>query len=81
MSVLRAQRLHILLFLTVLVPLVTPVLVVWWRTVLTAGLFAPFPGDRNIFKLFFIICLAESTDHELSPRARTRWARHITCPD
>lgn len=72
MSVLRAQRLHALLLLVVLFPLVAPVLVVWWRAVVTAGLFAPFPGDHNILNLFFVFCLAESTDHELSPRAQSR---------
>jgi glycosylphosphatidylinositol deacylase len=72
MSILRAQRLHILLLLAVLFPLVGPVLVVWWRTVATAGLLAPFPGDHKILKLFFILCLAESTDHEPSPRAKSR---------
>lgn len=40
-------HMHILLFMTWLLPLVAPVLAVWVRTLMTAGLTTPFDGDHN----------------------------------
>lgn len=44
------QNTHMLLFMTWLLPLAAPVLVVWVRTIQTAGYTMPFNGDHNVFK-------------------------------
>ncbi|KAF5321343.1 hypothetical protein D9619_000541 [Psilocybe cf. subviscida] len=41
------HNMHLLLFLTWLLPLTAPVLAVWVRTLLTAGYTTPFDGDHN----------------------------------
>ncbi|GJJ07529.1 hypothetical protein Clacol_001731 [Clathrus columnatus] len=45
------QKAHFLLLLFWLLPLTAPVLVVWARTLLTAGLTTPFDGDHDIIAI------------------------------
>ena len=53
------QNTHILLLMTWLLPLVTPVLAVWVRTVQTAGYTTPFNGDHNVFKVAPVLALVD----------------------
>ncbi|KAJ4479140.1 PGAP1-like protein-domain-containing protein [Lentinula aciculospora] len=45
------HRAHLLLLMTWLLPLAAPVLVVWVRTLVTAGLSTPFDGDHFFFNV------------------------------
>ncbi|KAF9006681.1 PGAP1-like protein-domain-containing protein [Cyathus striatus] len=45
------HNMHLLLFMSWLLPLAAPVLAVWVRTLLTAGLTSPFNGDHNFMKV------------------------------
>ncbi|KDQ17238.1 hypothetical protein BOTBODRAFT_53383 [Botryobasidium botryosum FD-172 SS1] len=65
----RAQQSHLVLLLFWLLPLTGSVLVVWIRTLTTAGLTAPFDGDHNIFSVLWFLLLAESQV------ASGRWSR------
>ncbi|KAF8437202.1 PGAP1-like protein-domain-containing protein [Boletus edulis BED1] len=51
------QNTHILLLMTWLLPLVAPVLVVWVRTIQTAGYTTPFNGDHDVFKVAPVLLL------------------------
>ncbi|KAI0775903.1 GPI-inositol-deacylase [Trametes elegans] len=61
---LLAQRinahLHLLLFLTWLLPLAAPVLAVWVRTLATAGLTTPFDGEHNFLYAAPFLVLVEA---------------------
>lgn len=50
---------HILLFMTWLLPLSAPVLVVWVRTLVTAGLTTPFDGDHFVLSVAPFLILVE----------------------
>ncbi|KAI0751124.1 PGAP1-domain-containing protein [Daedaleopsis nitida] len=50
---------HILLFMTWLLPLTAPVLAVWVRTLMTAGLTTPFDGDHNFLYVAPFLVLVE----------------------
>ncbi|PIL37457.1 hypothetical protein GSI_01151 [Ganoderma sinense ZZ0214-1] len=52
-------HLHMLLFMTWLLPLVAPVLAVWVRTLATAGLTTPFDGDHNFLYVAPFLVLVE----------------------
>ncbi|KAH9943147.1 PGAP1-domain-containing protein [Epithele typhae] len=52
-------HLHILLLMTWLLPLVAPVLAVWVRTLVTAGLTTPFDGDHNFLYVAPFLVLVE----------------------
>ncbi|TBU33000.1 PGAP1-domain-containing protein [Dichomitus squalens] len=52
-------QLHLLLFMTWLLPLVAPVLAVWVRTLATAGLTTPFDGDHNFLYVAPFLVLVE----------------------
>ena len=52
-------HLHILLFMTWLLPLVAPVLAVWVRTLATAGITTPFDGDHNFLYVVPFLVLVE----------------------
>ena len=52
-------RLHLLLFMTWLLPLAAPVLAVWVRTLATAGLTTPFDGDHNFLYVAPFLVLVE----------------------
>ncbi|KAI0638526.1 GPI-inositol-deacylase [Trametes polyzona] len=53
-------HLHVLLFMTWLLPLVAPVLAVWVRTLATAGLTTPFDGDHNFLYVAPFLVLVEA---------------------
>ena len=63
---------HILLLLSVLLPFVGSVLVVWARSIATVGPMAPFHGDHALHRIIFFICMVESTDTEI-PGTRKRF--------
>lgn len=52
-------HLHLLLFMTWLLPLTAPVLAVWVRTLATAGLTTPFDGDHNFMYVAPFLVLVE----------------------
>ena len=53
------HNLHLLLLMTWLLPLTAPVLVVWVRTLLTAGLTTPFDGDHNFLGVLPFLVLTD----------------------
>ncbi|KAG9104891.1 GPI inositol deacylase [Ceratobasidium sp. 370] len=55
----HAQASHLLLLLFWLLPLVAPVLIVWTRTLINAGITTPFDGDHNILNIAFIVMCIE----------------------
>ncbi|KAG8696279.1 GPI inositol deacylase [Ceratobasidium sp. 394] len=55
----HAQASHLLLLLFWLLPLVAPVLIVWARTLINAGITTPFDGDHNILNIAFIVMCVE----------------------
>ncbi|KAF9567400.1 GPI-inositol-deacylase [Agrocybe pediades] len=52
-------NMHLLLFMTWLLPLTAPVLAVWVRTLLTAGYTTPFDGDHNFFAVLPFLILTD----------------------
>lgn len=54
------RSMHLLLLMTWLLPLVAPVLAVWIRTLMTAGLTVPFDGDHNFLKVAPFLLLVDS---------------------
>ncbi|KAG8693366.1 GPI inositol deacylase, partial [Ceratobasidium sp. 395] len=56
---LHAQASHLLLLLFWLLPLIMPVLIVWARTLINAGITTPFDGDHNILNIAFIVMCVE----------------------
>ncbi|KAF8609615.1 PGAP1-domain-containing protein [Ceratobasidium sp. AG-I] len=56
---LHAQASHFLLMLFWLLPLVAPVLIVWARTLVNAGINTPFDGDHNILHIMFVVMCVE----------------------
>ena len=55
----RNHNMLVLLWMTWLLPLVAPVLVVWVRTLMTAGLTAHFDGDHNPAHVISFVILVE----------------------
>lgn len=53
------HNLHFLLLMTWLLPLTAPVLAVWVRTLLTAGLTTPFDGDHNFLAVIPFLVLTD----------------------
>ncbi|KAH9899517.1 GPI-inositol-deacylase [Cubamyces lactineus] len=53
-------HLHLLLFMTWLLPLAAPVLAVWVRTLATAGSTTPFDGDHNFLYVAPYLALVEA---------------------
>jgi glycosylphosphatidylinositol deacylase len=51
---------HILLLLTMLLPLAASVLAVWARTLITAGLSTPFDGDHNVLYALPFLLLVDA---------------------
>ncbi|KAG8993305.1 GPI inositol deacylase [Tulasnella sp. JGI-2019a] len=65
---------HILLLQTLLIPLEAPVLVVWVRTLASAGYTTPFDGDHNILMaLPWLVLMEAVTDGAPWRRVRRRW--------
>ncbi|OBZ70020.1 GPI inositol-deacylase [Grifola frondosa] len=52
-------NMHLLLFMTWLLPLAAPVLAVWVRTLATAGFTTPFDGDHNFLYVAPFLVLVE----------------------
>ena len=53
------HNLHFLLLMTWLLPFTAPVLAVWVRTLLTAGLTTPFDGDHNFLAVVPFLVLTD----------------------
>lgn len=53
------HKAHLLLLMTWLLPLAAPVLVVWVRTLVTAGLTTPFDGDHFFFNVAPFLILVD----------------------
>lgn len=51
---------HLLVFMTWLLPLAAPVLVVWIRTLVTAGFTTPFDGDHFVLNVAPFLVLVEA---------------------
>lgn len=58
---------HILLFMTWLLPLAAPVLAVWVRTLLTAGLTTPFDGDHFFLNVAPFLVLVDFSSWTSAP--------------
>ncbi|KIY73861.1 PGAP1-domain-containing protein [Cylindrobasidium torrendii FP15055 ss-10] len=56
-------NIHILLLLTWLLPISAPVLVVWVRTLATAGLTTPFDGDHFVLNVAPFLILVDFISH------------------
>ena len=64
-------HLHLLLFMTWLLPLAAPVLAVWVRTLATAGLTTPFDGDHNfLYVAPFLVLVDVLSGGDASAHAR-----------
>lgn len=61
------HKAHLLLLMTWLLPLAAPVLVVWVRTLVTAGLTTPFDGDHFFFNVAPFIILVDFASWTSSP--------------
>lgn len=78
-SVKQSSNFHMLLLLTWLLPFAAPILVVWVRTLQTAGYTVPFDGDHNVLAILPWLLLGEAVasgrpfDREL-----TRWKQFVT---
>ena len=66
-------NMHILLLMTWLLPFVAPVLVVWVRTLITAGFTVPFDGDHNFLNVAPFLLLVDSTSSGRGPNIRGRY--------
>jgi hypothetical protein len=55
----RNHNMHVLLLMTWLLPLAAPVLAVWVRTLVTAGLTTPFDGDHDFFNVAPFLVLVD----------------------
>ncbi|KAF5393191.1 hypothetical protein D9757_001207 [Collybiopsis confluens] len=72
----RNHKAHLLLFMTWLLPLAAPVLVVWVRTLVTAGLTTPFDGDHfflNVAPFLILVDFASWTSRPLLLRKSGEW--------
>ncbi|KAK0190614.1 PGAP1-like protein-domain-containing protein [Armillaria mellea] len=67
------HNMHLLLIMTWLLPLAAPVLVVWTRTLATAGFTTPFDGDHfvlNVAPFLFLVDFASRTTGPLFEKTR-----------
>jgi glycosylphosphatidylinositol deacylase len=55
-------NMHLLLLMTWLLPLTAPILVVWVRTLMTAGYTVPFSGDHNFLNVAPFLLLVDSSN-------------------
>ncbi|KAK1227266.1 hypothetical protein PQX77_009753 [Marasmius sp. AFHP31] len=76
---------HMLLFMTWLLPLAAPVLVVWVRTLVTAGLTTPFDGDHfflNVAPFLIVVDFASwNFNGPMYPRSSRLVAHMVLQPD
>lgn len=73
------QREHTMLLYFLLLPLHLPAIAVWIRTMVTAGITAPFDGDHNLFMivpflLFANFAATNSSDLLVGERRLSRYA-------
>ncbi|KII95293.1 hypothetical protein PLICRDRAFT_34135 [Plicaturopsis crispa FD-325 SS-3] len=77
------HNVHLLLLMTWLLPLAAPVLAVWVRTLITAGLTTPFDGDHNFLNIAPFLLLVDFASWYKGPlyekkrfeqRISIRWA-------
>jgi glycosylphosphatidylinositol deacylase len=75
----QVANFHILILLTWLLPFAAPILVVWIRTLQTAGYTVPFNGDHNIFIILPWLLLGEATASGRNfLREKSRWRQKVT---
>ncbi|KAG8760456.1 GPI inositol deacylase [Serendipita sp. 396] len=75
----RTQNFHFLLLLTWLLPFAGPILVVWIRTLQTAGYTVPFDGDHNVIVILPWILLGEATaSGRTFRREASSWRSNMT---
>ena len=63
----HAHKMHMLLLLFWLLPLVAPVLAVWVRTLATAGLTTPFDGDHDVFAIASFLHFVDFASSSTAP--------------
>ena len=61
------HNLHLLLFMTWLLPIAAPVLAVWVRTLVTAGFTTPFDGDHAFFNVAPFLVLVDFASWNSGP--------------
>lgn len=66
------HNMHLLLVMTWLLPLAAPVLAVWVRTLITAGLTTPFDGDHNFLNIAPFLLLVDFASWYKGPLYETR---------
>ncbi|KIJ56766.1 hypothetical protein M422DRAFT_197939 [Sphaerobolus stellatus SS14] len=77
----NAQKTHILLLIFWLLPLVGPVLVVWVRTLQTAGLTTPFDGDHDVLACVTFLLFVDFASNTAIPpfeRAQSKKLEYLT---
>lgn len=62
-----------------LLPLVAPVLAVWVRTLITAGITTPFNGDHNVLDIVFFLGAMELSEIRID-RAKEQLVSDLTDP-
>jgi len=78
-GVKQSSNFHILLLLTWLLPFAVPIVVVWVRTLQTAGYTVPFDGDHNIFVIVPWLLLGEAVaSGRAFQRESNRWRQLVT---
>jgi hypothetical protein len=74
-----ASNSHLLLLLTWLLPFTAPILVVWVRTLQTAGYTVPFDGDHNLVAVLPWLFLGETAvSGRVFKRESQKWKRGVT---
>ena len=74
----KSSNFHILLLLTWLLPFTAPILVVWVRTLQTAGYTVPFDGDHNILAILPWLLLGEAVaSGRTFCREKVRWRKFV----
>lgn len=75
----EASNAHLLLLLTWLLPFTAPILIVWARTLQTAGYTVPFDGDHHVAIVLPWLLLGEAAaSGRVFLREKVRWRRVVT---
>lgn len=75
----QSSNFHILLLLTWLLPFAAPILVVWVRTLQTAGYTVPFDGDHNVLAILPWLLLGEAVaSGRTFHKEQTRWRQLVS---
>ena len=69
---------HMLLFMTWLLPIAAPVLVVWVRTLVTAGLTTPFDGDHFFWNVAPFLILVDFASWNSNDPMYPKSARYVS---